>query len=911
MDLDRFREEIEEELQSLEKKEKIVQFATICALRALPVLGGSGNFYFWKDQVQTNLFSLFYAIDISCKVLSSHTAASRAYAASLDAVSATRAAADAAAYAASYAASYAARSAYASYAAAAASYAADAAADAASYAADAASYAHNKIDFNSFIKAIKSDLNKIKIGDEIKSDLTIYGSIWPNFLKALRAIDCSYWANLYEDIFENNFQMDPIALERRLNVPKEIRQLGAAEVGKYLENLEQKGATRLNQARIVILGDKGCGKTSLARKLINPAAAMPTAAESTPGVDTLNWKIEGKEPLNVNIWDFAGHVVTHAVHQFFLSERCLYIIVYDGRTDYQNRLLYWLNQMKNYGGASQAIILVNKKDPHPVDIQGNNLKEKYSILEIDEFSIKNDKRKLQAFRKKIAHYIRENPSWKKQDIPIPYYQVKSELEGIFKNESAEERKEHITKEEFEKIALKHGLAEKDISPLLKALHALGISLWYKNIPDVDRLVLNPEWISHGVYKLINWARIKERHSLMLWDLNSVFKDEKNRYHGEETFRFLFKLMMRYELAFLAKNQKDLIIPHLLDKDRPDKLPVFLISESLELRYEASQPLLPNTISRFIVRHHDQIKSKKLVWRYGVVLVDGNGSEALVREDDRVISVSVKGKHKTSFLDSLRATLNDIFGSYRIEKPELQYHIREFGEMPNAQSLPNPIWLSGEQVYGYVKAGELFFDHKSGQSFSLKPASEKYQINAHNVYFGHHVDEKGTLIHAESGGSVLNAEENSQIIYKPKAGTVGFLKNPLVEAFQIRSLIGWWIFAGGISFCASYFDDLEPYTGFIFVLLGSIGTYRSLTKQNKYIRLAKWTLTFGLGAAGLLNVLPNLALKFNGKALNEYGWIEFAGKFSMDEKPIYTITLLILTFGLAAFFAHLSYKKENT
>lgn len=48
--------------------------------------------------------------------------------------------------------------------------------------------------------------------------------------------------------------------------------------------------------------------------------------------------------------NFAWHTVTHAVHQFFLSERCLYIMVYDGRTEERNRLVYWLNHMKNFGG---------------------------------------------------------------------------------------------------------------------------------------------------------------------------------------------------------------------------------------------------------------------------------------------------------------------------------------------------------------------------------------------------------------------------------------------------------------------------------------------------------------------------------------------------------------------------------
>ncbi len=71
---------------------------------------------------------------------------------------------------------------------------------------------------------------------------------------------------------------------------------------------------------------------------------------------------------------------------------------------------------------------------------------------------------------------------------------------------------------------------------------------------------------------------------------------------------------------------ELIIPHLLKEDCPDELADFPMGESLMLRYKAEQPLPPNTISRFIVRHNQEIKRESnnyVVWRYGVVLEDGH------------------------------------------------------------------------------------------------------------------------------------------------------------------------------------------------------------------------------------------------------------------------------------------------
>jgi len=123
-------------------------------------------------------------------------------------------------------------------------------------------------------------------------------------------------------------------------------------------------------------------------------------------------------------------------------------MVYDGRTEERNRLEYWLNHMKNYGGDSKAIILVNKRDQHSVDIPINSLKEQYAITGVYTFSIKDDKTALETFRKDVTGYLENNPSWSKQQIPIKYYQVKKELENLFVKGEKEKGREHITKDEF-------------------------------------------------------------------------------------------------------------------------------------------------------------------------------------------------------------------------------------------------------------------------------------------------------------------------------------------------------------------------------------------------------------------------------------------------------------------------------
>jgi len=79
-------------------------------------------------------------------------------------------------------------------------------------------------------------IKKDKISD-ISHDTKFYGPIWGNFMIALQDVGCEYWANYYASIFAQGFVMTESnlkELDRRLNVPQEIMEQGAAAVGRYM-----------------------------------------------------------------------------------------------------------------------------------------------------------------------------------------------------------------------------------------------------------------------------------------------------------------------------------------------------------------------------------------------------------------------------------------------------------------------------------------------------------------------------------------------------------------------------------------------------------------------------------------------------------------------------------------------------
>ncbi|MBN1639581.1 MAG: hypothetical protein JW866_11470, partial [Ignavibacteriales bacterium] len=65
----------------------------------------------------------------------------------------------------------------------------------------------------------------------------------------------------------------------------------------------------------------------------------------------------------IHFWDFGGQEIMHASHQFFLSERSLYILVLDSRTD--SKKDHWLKHIEKFGCDSPLIVVMNKIDANP------------------------------------------------------------------------------------------------------------------------------------------------------------------------------------------------------------------------------------------------------------------------------------------------------------------------------------------------------------------------------------------------------------------------------------------------------------------------------------------------------------------------------------------------------------------
>ncbi|MCL2224695.1 MAG: hypothetical protein FWB96_06990 [Defluviitaleaceae bacterium] len=725
-------------LSSFSPKQALL-FTWICAVRVLPFLSCEQEFnYLEKPNKQQYLLSLFCAIDIaSAFTLNNFNTSQIINTASSSAKNVKSVSTSAVATTA--ATTYGTAVAYAFY---------DSIQDESATYATAAATAIIDAAINAFVtivgdtnisENIKSiifnDIDSIEKNSEcqLNNDVSIYGQIWHDFLKVLKELDCVYWSNLYENLFANGFVVVESELRRRFNVPDETREQGAAAVGIYLENLGEDVA-QLNEARIIILGDKGAGKTSLARKLLDINADLPREQESTEGVITSLWKFRGNDgrDMSAYIWDFAGHSITHSTYRCFMTTRCLYIYVYNGRIERNNDPAYWLEQIRIYGGDSPVLFLINEQDNCRADIPKNSLKKEYPfIVDYYHVNIANEN-SIKEFRQTVMDLVRFNVSWNSQIISVEAYKIKAELRKLFEDNTT-----HITLHMFSEIASKYGVSSARSEAILEDLHTLGVCLWYSkdDLGDFNTLILNPDWIMSGIYRIINAGYNEQRSSITI-DYGVMKLKEHNYEYPPAKVKDLFRLMRIYELAyFKGSNTERIYIPGLLQEDMPDNLPEFPDDECLVMCFEVKKSLPPNIICRVIVQRNDEILDDKFLWRKGVVLRSdkyNDSTTALIQEDDRRITVAVKGRSRTDYIVVIRNTLKNIFDDYTGINPDIKYKVLLAGEAKealrrNMQQEPSEMELESK-IVALALTNNKYVLPSTRIAVSITPTMIAYNIN---------------------------------------------------------------------------------------------------------------------------------------------------------------------------------------
>ena len=132
----------------------------------------------------------------------------------------------------------------------------------------------------------------------------------------------------------------------------------------------------LNEAKLILVGRGEVGKTCLVNRLIHNQFAD---TGKTEGIAISEWRVKvARDEVRLNVWDFGGQEIMHATHQFFMTERSLYLLALNGREGGEDAdAEYWLKLIESFGGDSPVIVVQNKIDQHPFELNYRGLRAKY------------------------------------------------------------------------------------------------------------------------------------------------------------------------------------------------------------------------------------------------------------------------------------------------------------------------------------------------------------------------------------------------------------------------------------------------------------------------------------------------------------------------------------------------------
>ena len=490
--------------------------------------------------------------------------------------------------------------------------------------------------------------------------------------------------------------------------PHEIIEQGNNAISIFLEELQD--SQPLNEVKVILIGEGASGKTSLVRQILNEE--FNPKEEQTHGIKISKDVFDVQDDkLVVNFWDFGGQEIMHATHQFFLTKRCLYLLVLDSRKD--EKAEYWLKHVQSFGGNAPVIVVLNKIDENPsFDVNRKFLTEKYpNIQAFYKVSCKSQKG-IKELKNELLKSL-WNLQLRNMPFPKTWFAVKNYFQSM--------EEDYISYARFIKICEENNVTNLNSQKfLLEFLNDLGIILNYEELEMDTTQVLNPLWLTNAVYRIINSPIPVEKNGrLNTSDLDEIVNDDryKNENNIEKAvkipkgkFPFILGIMEEFELIYRI-NRKQYIIPELL----PIKQKAYdFLSEETILRFIFEYPdFLPTSIiPRLMVKMHKYVY-KNQVWKTGMVLEERlifkSIANVVLDRESRRINIEVAGERPRDFLTVIRETIKEIRDDFQL----LTMH--EW--IPLTEGDAEEVLVEYQELLGYEKEKEThFFSGKLRKKF---------------------------------------------------------------------------------------------------------------------------------------------------------------------------------------------------
>jgi small GTP-binding protein len=293
-------------------------------------------------------------------------------------------------------------------------------------------------------------------------------------------------------------------------------------------------------SKLMVVGEGGVGKTSLLRAL--RGKRFVEGLETTHGIGVE--KLELAHPnragvtIELNTWDFGGQQIYHATHQFFLTNRSLFVLVWDARHGWEAGKLYgWLDRIQAKAPESPVMIVAAHIDERDADLPLDDLQRKYPQIK-GHYKISNKNGTgIGDFRQRLAEVAADLPLMG-EEWPASWLDAANEIRA--------REEHHIWPRDMFTVMERHKVEGEAATVLAGWLHELGGILYFKEDDELnDTVILNPAWVTDAISDVLESKEVVEKDGVLTRENRDKLWTDVHKSVREHFLR----LMERFDLSY--------------------------------------------------------------------------------------------------------------------------------------------------------------------------------------------------------------------------------------------------------------------------------------------------------------------------------------------------------------------------
>ncbi|XP_075783504.1 leucine-rich repeat serine/threonine-protein kinase 2 isoform X2 [Pelodiscus sinensis] len=475
------------------------------------------------------------------------------------------------------------------------------------------------------------------------------------FLENLTSLDISYNPDLrsFPDEMGRLSKVWDLPLDG-LHLNLDFKHVGckARDIIRFLQQRLKK-AVPYNRMKLMIVGNTGSGKTTLLQQLMKCKRSDLGTEKATIGIDVKDWSVpvkgKVKKDLILNVWDFGGQEEFYSAHPHFMTQRALYLAVYDlskGQSEV-DAMKPWLFNIKARASSSPVILVgthldVSSEKQRKACLSKitRELLNKRGFPAIHDYHFVNATEESDAMIKLRKTIVKESLNFKIRDQPVVGQLIPDsylELEKIILRE-----RENVPTEfpviDYKRLVVlvEESQLQLDENELPHAVHFLnesGVLLHFQDpaLQLTDLYFVDPRWLCKIMAQILT-VKVegfpKYPKGIIKRSDVETFLLKKSRLPKIYLSQY-FKLLEKFQIA-LPLGEDQLLVPSSLSDHRPViELPHCENSEIIIRLYE--MPYFPMgfwsrlinrllEVSPFMLSGRERaLRPNRMYWRQGIYL----------------------------------------------------------------------------------------------------------------------------------------------------------------------------------------------------------------------------------------------------------------------------------------------------